>query len=86
MNLEQIKDDYVRDNFLASHELDNWYDFQYYFASKHPEWFENHWENIVQIAQKECLKRASENAEASTSYSNPYVISESITNENNIIK
>lgn len=42
--LEQIKNDYVRDKYLASHDLDTWYEFQNYFANRHPEWFEQHWE------------------------------------------
>lgn len=54
--LQQIKDDYVKDNFLASHELDTWLDFQNYFASRHPEWFEQHWEIICKRYAEEVLK------------------------------
>lgn len=45
--LEEIKDEYVRDKFLTSYELDTWVGFQNYFASRHPEWFEHHWEEIA---------------------------------------
>lgn len=64
--LEEIKDNYVMDKFLASHELDTWVDFQNYFASRHPEWFEQHNDEILKLyaieVAKEALKNASENA------------------------
>lgn len=89
MNLEQIKNDYVKHEFQGVFE--NWNEFQNYYASRHPEYFENHWHNVIELVQKECLKRASENAEVDNilelngdRYS--IVNEESITNENNIIK
>ena len=90
--LKQIKNDYVRDNYLASHDLDTWFEFQNYFASRHPEWFEQHWEEVMKIYAMECLKLASESEftfskrESLDSDWIVYVKKESITNENNIIK
>lgn len=51
--LEEIKDDYIRDKFLSSPWYDAWASFQSYFASRHPEWFEQHWEEIAQRYAKE---------------------------------
>lgn len=57
-SLEEIKDDYVRDKFLASYELDTWVGFQNYFASRHPEWFEQHWEDITERYAEEYAKES----------------------------
>lgn len=43
MTLEQIKNDYIKDKYLASHDLDTWIDFQNFFANRHPEWFEENY-------------------------------------------
>lgn len=45
-NLEQIKNDYIRDKYLASHDLNTWLGFQHFFSNRHPEWFELHWEEV----------------------------------------
>lgn len=60
--LEEIKDNYVMDKFLASHELDTWVDFQNYFASRHPEWFEQHNDEILKLYAIEVAKEALNNA------------------------
>ena len=84
MTVEQIKDEYIKDKYLASHDLDNWIDFQNYFSNRHPEWFETHWENIIQIVQKECLKLADKNIGHFPNYRN--LVSDKIVSKNNIIK
>lgn len=86
INLKQVKNDYVRDNYLASHDLDTWFEFQNYFASRHPEWFEQHYNNIIEIVQMECLKLASERACIEPLCMMTRVDKKSITNENNIIR
>ena len=77
--LEQIKNDYIKDKYLASHDLDTWSEFQIYFANRHPEWFEVHWEEVMKIYAMECLKLAIYN-------SSLHGYDEEIINENNIIK
>lgn len=84
--LEQIKNDYIRDKYLASHDLDTWSEFQNFFANRHPEWFEQHWEEVMKIYAMECLKLASENAYIEPMGMMTRVDKQSITNENNIIK
>ena len=86
MTLEQIKNDYVRENYLVSHDLDTWFEFQNYFASRHPEWFEQHWHNVLELVQKECLKRASSSIDYKIGSAVYRYVTGSITNENNLIK
>lgn len=64
--LEEIKDDYIRDKFLASQELDTWVAFQNYFASMHPEWFEQHWEEIAKRYALEVANQVLKNASDKT--------------------
>ena len=86
--LEQIKNDYIRDKYLASHDLDTWLDFQNFFANRHPEWFELHWEEVIKIYAMECLKRDSDKIDNSSFRSkSDYIFTvKEVTNENNLIK
>ena len=92
MTLEQIKNDYVRENYLVSHDLDTWSEFQIFFANRHPEWFEQHWEEVMKIYAMECLKLASLNVdyEYTFLYSSERNVGDKvanqITNENNLIQ
>ena len=86
MTLEQIKNDYVRENYLVSHDLDTWFEFQNYFASRHPEWFEQHWEEVMKIYAMECLKLASSSIDYKIGSAVYRYVTESITNENNLIQ
>ena len=80
-NLKQIKNDYAIQQGFA-----NWYELITYCNEKYLDYYIT---EVIILVQKECLKRASENAYLNGSeYSRCgcEINKESITNENNIVK
>lgn len=79
--IQQIKDEYSID--LGYKDWESLMTEVCYFNNEE---FFHHENEVMVLVQKECLKNASENAEADMFYDSPIVIKKSITNENNIIK
>ena len=84
--LEQIKDDYA-----VSKGYNNFCDIIFDFDGMDIDEVSEHIDEVMKIYARECLKLASENAEADyeswgDGSVSAYVVCESITNENNIIK
>ena len=93
-NLQEIKNTYA-----IEQGYDDWETFLNYYGGRHPEWFDQHWQEICIRAQKAALEKAAENAEITCSRKtthckqcygggceNPIVEKESITNPENLIR
>lgn len=85
MTLLKIKDNFAKSQF----GFDTWEEFLNHYAGRHPEWFEQYYDEITKIYAMECLKKASENAvikHIGANYREPWCVNkESIVNENNLI-
>ena len=94
--LEEIKNEVAIEQSFEDNYFNTWDKFQNYYASRHPEWFEQYFDEIAKRYAKEVaiasLEKASENAKLKTfstknltDFSKKMVDKSSITNKENIV-
>ena len=89
--LEEIKNEIAIEQSFEDNYFNTWDKFQNYYASRHPEWFEQYFDEIAKRYAKEVaiasLEKASENAITRINDESTSIIVDktSITNEENIV-
>ena len=74
----------IKNNYAQEQGYEDWDTFLNYYGGRHPEWFDQHMTEICIRAQKEALEKAANKEELS--YEGFFVIRESITNPENLIR
>lgn len=85
----------LKNRYAQEQGYDDWKTFLNYYGGRHPEWFEQHWNEICIRAQKAALEKAAESVkmlptefycDCGQSYIDWSIDRNSITNPENLIK
>ena len=78
----------LKNNYAQEQGYEDWETFLNYYGGRHPEWFDQHWQEICIRAQKAALEKAEDNACNSLElYNSEYeTLSKAITNPENLIR